>query len=269
MVADALHQLLGLVPVFGEVADVANGLLYLAEGNTLEAGLAFPAVVPIAGAAVTGAKFTRNATKAVRASRTVARIETGIGATAAVNRAGIDNIARFGRQGNEAFEGGIRDASAAGRRADVGGSADSVDLFHGTTAANAASIRGNGINLTSNTNLVDFGAGFYTTNDRAQAARRAAQVSDDGVGEVLHFRIPRAELEALNGRTFTNGGSDWASLVRGERSRGQVGHGYDFVEGPFVSNPRAIDRGGELIPKGHQLSVHTQTAASLLDRSLR
>ena len=50
---------------------------------------------------------------------------------------------------------------------------------------------------------------------------------------------------------------------------GQVGHGYDFVEGSFVSNPRAIDRGGELIPRGHQLSVHTQTAASLLDRSLR
>lgn len=97
MVADALHQLLGLVPVFGEVADVANGLLYLAEGNTLEAGLAFAAVVPIAGAAVTGAKCTRNAAKAVRASRTVARIDTGIGATAAVNRAGIDNITRFGR----------------------------------------------------------------------------------------------------------------------------------------------------------------------------
>ena len=67
----------------------------------------------------------------------------------------------------------------------------------------------------------------------------------------------------------TNGGSDWANLLRGERSRGQVGHGYDFVEGSFVSNPRAIDRGGELIPRGHQLSVHTQTAASLLDRSLR
>ena len=67
----------------------------------------------------------------------------------------------------------------------------------------------------------------------------------------------------------TNGGSDWANLVRGERSRGQVGHGYDFVEGPFVSNPQPIDRGGELIPRGHQLSVHTQTAASLLDRSLR
>ena len=112
------------MPVFGEVADVANGLLCLAEGNSVEAALAFAAVVPIAGAAVTGAKFTRNAAKAVRASRTVARIETGISATAAVGRAGIGNIARFGRRGNEALPGGIRNV---GRSSDEVGNARRAD----------------------------------------------------------------------------------------------------------------------------------------------
>ena len=133
-------DILGMVPFFGEVADVANGLLYLAEGNYLEAGLSFAAVVPFAGAAVTGAKFTRNATKAVRASRTVARIETGIGATAAAGRAQIDNIAaRFGRQGTEAFEGGVRnvtpnagrvgdDAVASGRAASNGASSCRIPM---------------------------------------------------------------------------------------------------------------------------------------------
>ena len=124
------------MPVFGEVADVANGLLCLAEGNSVEAALAFAAVVPIAGAAVTGAKFTRNAAKAVRASRTVARIETGISATAAAGRAGIDNITRFGRQGTEALEGGVRNASKpAGATADAGANARRAEPQRATQTA--------------------------------------------------------------------------------------------------------------------------------------
>ena len=55
------HEILdvaGMVPVIGEVADVANGLLYLAEGDYTNAALSLAAAVPVVGQAVTGLKTT-------------------------------------------------------------------------------------------------------------------------------------------------------------------------------------------------------------------
>jgi hypothetical protein len=54
----------GFVPVIGEVADVANGVLYLAEGDYVNAGISFVSAIPLAGdtakggrAVTKGAKF--------------------------------------------------------------------------------------------------------------------------------------------------------------------------------------------------------------------
>ena len=52
-------DILGMVPVIGNVADVANGVLYLAEGNKLDAALAFGSAIPFAGLAAGGAKLVK------------------------------------------------------------------------------------------------------------------------------------------------------------------------------------------------------------------
>lgn len=50
-------DILGLVPVFGEVADLTNGILYTIEGEGLNATLSFAATVPVAGWAAVGVKY--------------------------------------------------------------------------------------------------------------------------------------------------------------------------------------------------------------------
>ncbi|WP_342512479.1 hypothetical protein MKY34_17960 [Sporosarcina sp. FSL K6-1522] len=47
----------GLVPVVGEVADGANGIIYSVRGDATNAALSFGAMIPVAGWASTGGKF--------------------------------------------------------------------------------------------------------------------------------------------------------------------------------------------------------------------
>lgn len=50
----------GLVPVLGEIADGANGVISLLRGDTTGAMLSFGAMIPIGGWFATGGKFVRN-----------------------------------------------------------------------------------------------------------------------------------------------------------------------------------------------------------------
>jgi hypothetical protein len=64
--SDVAHSTLdavGLVPVLGEVADGANALIYLAEGNYVDAALSAAAMIPIGGQAATVAKFGKRVFK--------------------------------------------------------------------------------------------------------------------------------------------------------------------------------------------------------------
>lgn len=47
----------GMIPVVGEVADLTNGVLYLIEGDGINATLSFAATIPLAGWTATGAKY--------------------------------------------------------------------------------------------------------------------------------------------------------------------------------------------------------------------
>ena len=47
----------GLIPVVGEIADLTNGVLYLIEGDGVNATLSFAATIPVAGWTATGAKY--------------------------------------------------------------------------------------------------------------------------------------------------------------------------------------------------------------------
>ena len=52
-------DLAGLIPVVGEIADGANGLIYTAKGDMLNAGLSFSAMIPVVGVASTGGKLAK------------------------------------------------------------------------------------------------------------------------------------------------------------------------------------------------------------------
>ena len=51
-------------------------------------------------------------------------------------------------------------------------------LYHGTDKLSADNIRQNGIDLNANQGRMDFGDGFYLTNSRPTALRRAADKAD-------------------------------------------------------------------------------------------
>ncbi|MFC4906866.1 RHS repeat domain-containing protein [Actinomadura gamaensis] len=64
-------DVIGYVPVVGEVADVANGVWYAAEGNYVDAGLSFGSAIPLVGYGASAAKALKTADKAVEGVDTV------------------------------------------------------------------------------------------------------------------------------------------------------------------------------------------------------
>ncbi|MBA4861320.1 DNRLRE domain-containing protein [Streptomyces sp. PSKA54] len=66
-IGHAALDVVGLVPVVGEVADVANGLWYLAEGNYVDAALSMTSAIPLAGYGATAIKAGRYVDKGIDA----------------------------------------------------------------------------------------------------------------------------------------------------------------------------------------------------------
>ena len=60
-------DVVGMIPVVGEVADLANAGLYLAEGDYTNAALSAAAMIPIIGGAAIAAKYANKAHKAMNA----------------------------------------------------------------------------------------------------------------------------------------------------------------------------------------------------------
>ncbi|MFG3002426.1 golvesin C-terminal-like domain-containing protein [Streptomyces calvus] len=66
-IGHAALDVVGLVPVVGEVADVANGIWYAAEGNYADAALSMSSAIPFAGYAATAVKAGKYAKKGIDA----------------------------------------------------------------------------------------------------------------------------------------------------------------------------------------------------------
>jgi RHS repeat-associated protein len=147
-----------------------------------------------------------------------------------------------------------------------------VDLYHGTFGAAARNIRTNGIDLSYGRAAGDFGTGgFYVTNDAAQARQWADRLAAGrgDVPEVLHYRVPRSELEAFNARTFSGPGDDLADFTRHHRAGGDM-HDYDLVEGPLLLNPDDFVPGNAPpVFGGHQIAIFTPETVDLFNRSLQ
>jgi RHS repeat-associated protein len=66
-IGHAALDVVGLVPVVGEVADVANGIWYAAEGNYVDAALSLSSAIPLAGYGATAIKAARTGSRIVDA----------------------------------------------------------------------------------------------------------------------------------------------------------------------------------------------------------
>nr|WP_225445684.1 phage baseplate assembly protein V [Paenibacillus arenosi] len=62
-------DVVGMIPVVGEVADLANGAISLGRGDYVGAALSFAAACPIGGQVATGAKWARKIGKAAKGSK--------------------------------------------------------------------------------------------------------------------------------------------------------------------------------------------------------
>lgn len=63
---DAIHiglDVLGLVPLLGEPADLINGVLYAVDGDSLNASLSFASALPVVGYGSTATKYGIKAKK--------------------------------------------------------------------------------------------------------------------------------------------------------------------------------------------------------------
>ncbi|QIL42070.1 hypothetical protein G7074_24060 [Pedobacter sp. HDW13] len=60
----------GLIPVYGEVADLANAVIYLVEGDGVNATLSAIGVIPIAGWWATGARYAKKTLNLANGSKT-------------------------------------------------------------------------------------------------------------------------------------------------------------------------------------------------------
>jgi hypothetical protein len=66
-------DIIGLIPVVGEIADGINAIIYAARGDYINAALSAVAMVPFAGIAATGGKITRKAIQYTAKARTAER----------------------------------------------------------------------------------------------------------------------------------------------------------------------------------------------------
>lgn len=181
-----------------------------------------------------------------------------------------------------------------------------VVLYHGTTVEGAQAIRKNGIDLRLSRTSLDFGRGFYLTKIYQQAEDWANRMEQNSTGNqyggILKYSIPRADYDALNGRTFGKTKediNDWEELVyacrsnawhveyvrgvwkdvyadasvdatandAGKKACGKFG-GFDYLQGTMLMTVGKFMDYKSYRVSGHQIAFRTQTAVDLLKRHL-
>ena len=206
-VMDMVHlglDVAGMIPVIGEVADGANALLYLAEGDYTNAALSAAAMIPLAGTAATAAKLGMKAGgKAAKATKAAIKAADAVRtAGSAAARAARRTVTRLGGKVKGSRAGrAIRDAANR-----VWCFSDPVDAVSGEVVLDAVDLDVPGplplvlarTWMTGSRHDGLFGAGWTSTLDQAVLADRAQGVAvvrlDDG-------RVFEADLPAPGGET--------------------------------------------------------------------
>lgn len=97
--SEALHtglDVVGLIPVVGEVADGANALIYLAEGDKVNAALSAASMLPIGGQAATAAKWGKKGIDTAQAASSKAKLGAEV-----AGKAGRDAASTAGAKGTQ------------------------------------------------------------------------------------------------------------------------------------------------------------------------
>lgn len=145
-----------------------------------------------------------------------------------------------------------------------------MELFHGTRKEFADAILRDGIDPVQGEANTDFGVGFYTTTNRAQAEQwakiKAAETND--VPVVLKLTVDRDALARLRSLAFVRPTDDYWSLIERCRDKSDLPYKteehYDVVYGPVAK--RWWGDGAFRVIKGFdQVSFHGDAARALLN----
>ena len=112
-------DLIGFVPLFGEPADLINGVWYAAEGNNVDAAVSLAATAPFVGMAATGGKFVNRGVDAARAAEdaaNTARAAERAAEVAATSRRAEERAAAARAAGNTDEAARWENVAAAGGR---------------------------------------------------------------------------------------------------------------------------------------------------------
>lgn len=235
--ADAGHLALdgaGMIPVVGEVADVANGIWYAVEGNAADAALSLGSAIPFAGNAVTAAKWGK---RAVDAADTVADVARN-----------ADNAADAAR--------------AAGNAADAGTPVTRADGPDGPRNQ-ADDVNARGLNLTTVRRTQGQNSMEWQVDDQGRFASGRATLNEDFAGRKTRGSDEvRAQREAASrGVEGDQGGHMFAHrFVKDQGSINLVPQNGDLNNrawgqmeqewGDWIQSGRRIDVEIEALPAG-------------------
>lgn len=102
-------------------------------------------------------------------------------------------------------------------------------LYHGTDLDSAIDIEKNGVNLRKGRDFVDFGKGFYLTDNKGTAKHWATR-NPFKRGAILKFSF---DWSNLNVKIFQDADDDWGNEIYANRIAIQESH-YDCIIGPIA-----------------------------------
>jgi hypothetical protein len=148
-IGHTLLDVIGLIPIVGELADGINALWYYAEGDYLNAALSAGAMLPVVGSALIIGKFSAKAAKGIKkiklaneAAEKIAK-ETAEEATEKITKEGAETVAE--KQGDEVVEEAMqKEVAAKGVQTTLHG----AERVAGTAATRGGVLSVEGINAT-------------------------------------------------------------------------------------------------------------------------
>jgi len=111
-----------------------------------------------------------------------------------------------------------------------------MELYHGTN------VRFEQAKILAPNRALDFGAGFYVTRDKIQAAEWAHTVvkrSETGMPLLNIYEYDETAAVNLSVLTFEKPNKEWLDFVCANRLENLVGHNYDLIIGP-IANDRTM-----------------------------
>ena len=113
-----------------------------------------------------------------------------------------------------------------------------IRLYHGTILESAFDIAINGIDLSKSEKYLDFGAGFYLTNDRKRAAERAWKKASmhkkryniNTIAYIVEVGLDVDIVKTLNVKKFPIPNDEWKLFVLSNRLTNEIIKEYNIIE---------------------------------------